>query len=96
MQVPVGHPAAPVTHEAGAVDPVAAPGVVLDPVIVAQAGAAPLAPPFGSAALGALDADHVVHRPAPAEALRIAMRRRVEHRDLLRFIEQFERSAMEG
>src|SRR5438477_10677819 len=69
---PARRPAAPVADQAFAINPVAPPGRVLDSVIIAQAAARRLPPPFGRDPLGPFDPGDVVHRPPPHEAPRHA------------------------
>src|SRR5688572_11226261 len=88
MQIPGGRPAAAVADQSLAVDPEAAAGRILDPVIIAQARFRRRPPPFGSDPLGPLDAGDVVHRPPPDEPPRHAFGGRINHRDRLRPVEQ--------
>ena len=79
-----------------AIDPVAPARAVLDPVIVAQADGRFLAPPFGRDPLRPLDPRDFVHLPPPAELLREAVGRGVEHGDRFRPVEQLERAGVES
>ena len=83
-----GSAAAAVADQAFAVDPVAPPGHVLDPVIIAQPRRRRLAPPFGRDPLGPLDARNVMHRAPPHEPPRHAFGRRINDVDRFGPVEQ--------
>ena len=73
---------APVAQKPLAVEPEAPPGMILDAEIVAQAGAGPVAPPFGRDPLGPREARHAQPLPAPDELRGRAFGHGIDHAHL--------------
>src|SRR5690348_8025902 len=81
-------PATAIVDQAFAVDPVAPPLRIFDPIIIAQPRRRGLPPPFRGNALGSFGPRDVVHGAAPNEPPRHALRGCIDDVDRLRTVEQ--------
>ena len=95
MQIPVGRPASPVTDQAVTIDPVTAPGLVLDPVIITQSRIRPLSPPLGCYPLRPFRLYNNVQPAAPAKAPGQTFGSGIDNTDRLGTGQQLERALIE-